>query len=88
MITDDVAEELEKLWKEILKENGKGGKQSRTSTTNRPPAFGEIEGCPEGSEFESRQDLTNSYLHRPPQAGIWGAAARGRTYRSFRWLCG
>ncbi|MBD2753421.1 YDG/SRA domain-containing protein [Spirosoma validum] len=39
--------------------------------------FGEIAGIPEGSEFESRPDLSHYGIHRPLQAGISGSQVEG-----------
>lgn len=39
--------------------------------------FGEIGGYPEGSTFVSRTELSESGVHRPPQAGISGSQAEG-----------
>ena len=40
-------------------------------------AFGEIDGVPPGTWFESRTALRASGVHRPPQAGICGTHAEG-----------
>lgn len=37
--------------------------------------FGPIEGFPVGSVFPDRKTLTDSGIHRPPMAGIWGGKA-------------
>jgi putative restriction endonuclease len=39
--------------------------------------FGEIEGYPEGSSFESREALNKAGVHRPTMGGISGAADEG-----------
>ena len=40
-------------------------------------AFGQIEGYPSGSTFESRGELREAGVHRPPQAGICGSEREG-----------
>jgi hypothetical protein len=44
--------------------------------------FGEIEGYPEGTIFDSRKALNKAGLHRPTMAGISGTAKKALT-RSF-----
>ena len=39
--------------------------------------FGDIDGIPEGSSFDSRQSLHNAGVHGPTMAGIWGSAKEG-----------
>jgi putative restriction endonuclease len=39
--------------------------------------FGDIDGIPEGSSFESRQALHDAGLHGPTMAGIWGTEKEG-----------
>ena len=39
--------------------------------------FGDIDGVPEGSSFDSRQSLHDAGVHGPTMAGIWGSATEG-----------
>ena len=36
--------------------------------------FGHIDGVSPGQLFESRKALAEAGVHKPPMAGIWGAA--------------
>jgi putative restriction endonuclease len=38
------------------------------------PVFGEIPGISPGTTFDNRKELSDAYVHRPIQAGIWGGA--------------
>lgn len=81
LIPPGIAGELESLWAEVVKESGKYAARHSTETTPREgtqePVFGEVPGYPPGSEFDARKALSDAYIHRPLQTGIWGKGAEG-----------